>query len=303
MKHRGLWSLLSLKKLIVKSLSISPARTYHLHWLLAPHALFRAYAAKGSWSKMLHFRTCTGCRDNKFMFILKFFLREKQDYLQGILLSEAPERFLPHISVEGAHHIQNLEKKDQGVLVLSGHCGPVGLQTFLFKILFGVSLGSFILASNKSSIKKKQPLLRVNRINQIIKATPIYCRGEEKSLLKGLLRGEWISFLNDLNMHATRPHNCRIAGQDFALSEFPFRIALKYDIALLFVKVVRSRDNNRTVISIRPFGAFSDPNEGLKLYAEYLEQQILEDPYSARKYVRSALFNQTYCNSSGDQAC
>lgn len=271
------WCFNQLSYFLVRCLSSIQPGIKQINWFAAIYAVFKALEVRNHMSNIQHFRKNIGCEESNLTFLTKYFIRRSSDAMLGRLLCESPEYYFSCIEIEGEEHVQKLTGLDRGVLVLGSHGGPVMLRSFLFWEKFGIPLGSF--ASKKSYIRNqnRQPLLARDRL---LKSMPFYSAGQEKKLLQGILGGEWVNMLIDYKLNSQHPVNCYIAGRHAALSEFPFRISLKYNIPILFTGIIRSQNSDKVLVNIQPLTDFNNPTEGLGLYVKNLEVLLKKDPYS-----------------------
>ncbi|WP_461632525.1 hypothetical protein [Labilibaculum euxinus] len=190
------------------------------------------------------------------------------------LLDRYPDCFSKYVTVKGDIYVKELQHQNNGVLVIGNHGGPLMLQTFLFSKVFNIPLSSY------SSLGLKTLIDENKEINQLIHQFPVYFQGEEKKFLNALLSGEWINMLLDVGINSHQSPNCIFADHQLQLSQFPFRIALKYNIPILYLEIKRGKREKKIQISIRPVNNFSRPDEGLNKYVQYLESTIFSDNYS-----------------------
>lgn len=238
---------------------------------LFPISFYPAIKNYKKWNTYLKYKKIIGNTECSIKFIINIYTRKTTNSFLSRVFYKYPNCFSKYVDVEGGEHVLALQHKGKGVLVIGNHGGPFMLQTFLFTNIFNIPLSSY-----------SNPLLKTrssqdDEINKLIQKFPVYFVGEEKKLLNALLSGEWINMLLDVTVNSHQTPNCQFANRNIQLSQFPFRIALKYNIPILYLEVKRGK---KIHITLRPINNFSHANEGLKTYVQFLESTIFSDNYS-----------------------
>lgn len=247
-----------------------------LNVLLFPLTLFQIIRNYKKWNVYVRYKYIIGSNKSSVQFIINTFTRKTSDAILARVLNKYPGCFSKYVSVKGDVYVKELQRENKGVIVIGNHGGPFMLQTFVFSKVFNIPLSSYSSPSLKARTDRDQD----REINQLIQQFPVYFVGEEKKFLNALLAGEWINILLDVTVNSNLSPNCTFAEHPIQLSQFPFRIALKYNIPVLYTEVKRVQKGTRIQIDIRPVNNFSDPDEGLHKYVEYLESTIFSDNYS-----------------------
>ena len=94
-----------------------------------------------------------------------------------------------------------------------------------------------------------------------------------------MLRREWINFLNDVPVKKRDSNNQTLFGKNIYLSELPFKMAIKYNIPILFVGMTRNK--RQYTVSILPIDEFNTPKEGLEKYIALLAEFLCKNPYAS----------------------
>nr|WP_321358065.1 hypothetical protein [uncultured Draconibacterium sp.] len=255
--------------------------SYHLSiniklWeiLLFPVTFLRIVANHKKWETYIEYKNIIGNNKNGIQFIINTYTRKISNSILSRVLYSYPDYFSKYVILKGEHYVKDLQHSNKGVLVIGNHGGPFMLQTFLFSKIFNIPLSSYSaswLKNNKNFGEE---------INQLIEESPVYFTGEEKKFLNALLSGEWINILLDVTVNSHHSPNCVFANHNIQFSKFPFRIALKYDIPILYVEIKREEKGNKIQINIQPINNFLNAEEGLNKYVQYLESTIFSDNYS-----------------------
>jgi lauroyl/myristoyl acyltransferase len=215
-----------------------------------------------------------GSNKSNIQFIAGFFTQKATDQVVSHIICKYPDCFSKYIDIKGDAFVKELQLRNSGVLVIGNHGGPVMLQTYLFSEIFSIPLSSYSAPWIKNHKNTK------SERDQLLHRFPLYYKGEEKKLLNALLSGEWVNMLLDVNFNGHQTPNCIFAKHHIELSQFPFRIALKYNIPILYIEVKRIKSGSKIQINIKPIDNFTHPDEGLKQYVQNLESTIFTDNYS-----------------------
>ena len=245
-----------------------------LNILFLPVAFFYSIKNFSEWKLLLKYKGIIGSNKSNIQFITGFFTQKATDQVLSHLLCTYPDCFSKYVEIKGDAFVKELQHRNSGVWVIGNHGGPVMLQTYLFSEIFGIPLSSYSAPwiKNRKNTNSER--------DQLLHRFPVYCKGEEKKLLNALLSGEWVNILLDINVNGHQTPNCIFANHHIELSQFPFRIALKYNIPILYIEVKRIKSGSKIQITIKPIDNFTHPNEGLKQYVQNLESTIFTDNYS-----------------------
>lgn len=250
----------------------TPLNSYRFLFILVVVTLWDIYMCREKIGNIMRYKKAINNSQRNIVFLFNCFLSKSYDWIFHHIVAENPDKYLKYVCIEGEEYVRKLMDKDTGVILISGHFGPL-FRTQLFKEMFGIGVSSFASVDNKkmyyNSSEKK---------HKIISSFPIYAVGEEKEFQKGLLRKEWINFLNDVPVEERDSQKHTLFGKKIYLSEFPFKVAIKYNIPILFVGTTRIK--SQYYVSILPIDEFYTPGEGLEKYIALLEKLLCRDPHA-----------------------
>jgi len=261
------------KNAVLKITLRTPLNSYRFHFILIVMTLWNIYRNRAKISNIARYKKATNNSQPNIIFIFNCFMAESYSRIFPQLLAENPGRYMKYVCIEGKDYIRQLMDEDTGVILISGHFGPM-FRSLLFKEAFGKEVSSFAHSAYKNKISNAS--VKLYRINS---SFPYYAVGEEKQFEEGLLRGEWINFLNDVPVKKRDSNNQTLFGKNIYLSELPFKVAIKYNIPILFVGITRNK--RQYTVSIRPMDKFNTPKEGLGKYIALLAELLCNDPYAA----------------------
>lgn len=261
------------EKVVLKIALWTPLNSYRFFFGLVVLTLWDAYTCRKKIVNILGYKKAIKNSQNNIVFLFNCFLSKTYDRIFSHIIAENPKKYLKYVCIEGEEYVRQLMDNDKGVILISGHFGPM-FRTLLFKEVFGIGVSSFLGADNKkkfynSSAKK----------HKIICSFPIYAVGEEKQFQEGLLRKEWINFLNDLPVKKRGPDHHTLFGKNIYFSELPFKLSIKYNIPILFVGTTRTK--HQYLLSILPIAEFCTQEEGLEKYIALIEKLLCHDPYAS----------------------
>jgi lauroyl/myristoyl acyltransferase len=260
------------EKVVFKTALRTPLNSYRFLSILIVVTLWDIYKCREKIGNIMRYKKAVNNSQRNIVFLFNCFLSKSYDWIFHHLVSENPEKYLKYVCIEGEEYVRQLLDKDTGVILISGHFGPL-FRTQLFKEVFGICVSSFASEDNKKYFKNSP-----EKKNKIIASFPIYAVGEEKQFQEALLRKEWINFLNDVPLAKRGSQNHTLFGKTIYLSEFPFKISLKYNIPILFVGTTRIK--SQYYVSILPIDEFHTQGEGLEKYIALLEKLLCHDPYA-----------------------
>ena len=277
------------KKVVLKIAFRTPLNSYRFFFVLVVSTLWIAYTSKRKIGNILEYKNALKNPQKNILFLFNYFLNKTYDRIFSRLIAEDPNKYLKYVCIEGAEYVRQFMDNDRGVILITGHFGPV-FRTLLFKEVFGIGPSSFMSADNKkvfcNSFTKK---------NQIISSFPIYVVGEENKFLEGLMRKEWIFFLNDVPLKKRASCKHTLFGKNIYFSELPFKLAIKYNIPILFIGTTRIKRQYR--LSIIPIDEFYTQEEGLEKYIALIEKMLCHDPYKGN-CIAEECFKKIHYNYS-----
>ncbi|MGA3281269.1 MAG: hypothetical protein ABSD50_09820 [Smithella sp.] len=261
------------KNAVLKIALQTPLNSYRFHFILVVITLWNIYRNRAKIKNLARYKKATNNSQLNIIFIFNCFMAESYSRIFPQLLAENPGRYMKYICIEGKDYVRQLMDEDTGVILISGHFGPM-FRSLLFKEAFGKEVSSYAHMAYKKKISNAS--VKLYRINS---SFPYYAVGEEKQFEEGLLRREWINFLNDVPVKKRDSNNQTLFGKNIYLSELPFKMAIKYNIPILFVGMTRNK--RQYTVSILPIDEFNTPKEGLEKYIALLAEFLCKNPYAS----------------------
>lgn len=260
------------KNAALKTALRTPLNSYRFFSILFTVTLCHIYMNRKDIGSIIRYKKAINHYQKNILFVFNYFLRNSYDLIFTDLIAEKPKKYLNYIYIEGKEYVRQLMDKNTGVILLSGHFGPL-FRTLLFKEVFGISVSSFAAPETIKALKNPS-----QTINKMFASAPLYAVGEEEQFQEALLRKEWISFLNDVPVKKRGDDKYFLFGKNIYLSELPFKISLKYNIPIMFIGITMSKHQYH--VSILPMDNFHTQKEGLKKYIAMVERMLRCDPYA-----------------------
>jgi hypothetical protein len=92
------------------------------------------------------------------IFIFNCFMGESYSRIFPHLLAENPGRYMKYVCIEGKDYVQRLIDKDTGVILISGHFGPM-FRSLVFKEAFGKDVSSFVNTDYRKKVCNASAIL------------------------------------------------------------------------------------------------------------------------------------------------
>ena len=261
-----------LKKIVLKTALRTPLNSCRFSFILVVSTLWNAYVFRKKIGNILMYKNALNNSQKNIVFLANYFLSKTYDRIFPHLIAENPKKYLKYVSIEGKEYVRQLMDKDMGVILVSGHFGPP-FRALLFKEVFGIGVSSFVSVDYKKTIFNSSA-----KIHKISSSFPVYTLGEEKQFQEGLLRREWINFLNDVPVKKRGFNHHILFDKKIYFSEFPFKVSIKYNIPILFIGITRIK--RQYYVSILPIDEFCTQEEGLVKYIALVEKLLGHDPYA-----------------------
>lgn len=258
-------------KCIIKIALAVPLNSFRFSFILVVITLWDILNCGRNISSILRYRKAIEKTQTRFI-LFKCFMSRNYDWLFQYLVAENPKKYLQYVCIEGEEYVRELMKKDTGVILISGHFGPF-FRTLIFKEVFGIRVSAFASVSNKNIFFTSS-----EKRDKIISSFPIYTVGEERQMQEGLLRKEWVIFLNDVPVKKRGSSHYTLLGKNVYMSELPFKISISHNIPILFVGVTKIKRHYH--VSIIPIKDFNTQQDGLKVYIALIEKLLCHDPYA-----------------------
>ena len=264
------------KKVVLRIALWTPLNSYCFLFILVILTFWYAYAYRKKIGNILEYKKAVKNNQKNIIFLFNYFLNKAYDRIFPHLIAENPNKYLKYVCIEGEEYVRQFLNIDRGVILISGHFGPMNrtLRTLLFKEVFGISVSAFASVDQKEKYYNSP-----EKIYKIISSFPIYTVGEERQFLEGLLRSEWVSFLNDIPMQKRDSHHHTLFGKNMYFSELPFKLSIKFNIPILFLGITRIK--RQYLLSIIPIDGFCTQKEGLDKYIALIEKLLCHDLYAA----------------------
>ena len=125
--------------------------------LLLPYGLFTG--TETEIGNLARYKKTINNSQLNIIFIFNCFIGESYNRIFPHLLAENPGRYMKYVCIEGKEYVRQLIDKDTGVILISGHCGPM-FRSLLFKEAFGKDVHH----SRAQIIKIKSAMLPRNYI-------------------------------------------------------------------------------------------------------------------------------------------
>jgi lauroyl/myristoyl acyltransferase len=261
-----------LKKVVLKTSLCTPLDSYRFLFILVVLTFWNTFRLRKRVGNLKRYKKAINSSQSNIVFVFNCFLSSNYNRLFPHLLAENTEKYLKYVSIEGKEYVRQLMEKETGVILISGHFGP-DFRTLLFKEIFGIGVSTFARKAFKQKIGNSS--FKLYKVNN---SSPNYAVGEEKQFQEGLLRKEWVNFLNDVPVKKRESNNQTLFGKNIYLSELPFKLSITYNIPILFVGTTRIKRQYH--VSILPIDEFQTPAEGLGKYIALMEKLLCRDPYA-----------------------
>ncbi len=269
------------KKIFIETVLKIPLNLYRFFFMMFFFTLRNLRKQRNAIGNIIRYKKALNSSQSNVMFVFNCFLSKIYDMIFPHLLAENPKKYLKYVCIEGKEYVRQCLDINTGVILISGHCGP-NFRALLFKEIFGIDVSTFI-----GSIWKEKICNSSAKFYKINSSFKYYTVGEEKQFQEGLLRKEWIIFLNDCPVIKRGSINYTLLGKNVYFSELPFKVSIKYKIPILFVGTTRIK--HRYHVSILPIDKFQTQQEGLEKYIKLIEELLCRDPY-AGFYIAESQF-------------
>jgi lauroyl/myristoyl acyltransferase len=272
-----------MKKVVLKIAFRLPIKSCRFFFVLLVSTFWYVYTGRKIIGNILRYKEALNNSQKNIVFLFNYFLNKTYDRIFPHLIAENPGKYLKYVCIEGEEYVRRIMDNDRGVILISGHFGHMFTQ-LLFREAFGISISAFASAEQRKIFCNSS-----EKINKIISSLPIYAVGEEKQFQEGLLRKEWIAFLNDVPVAKRSSHRRTLFGKKIYFSELPFKLSIKHSIPIIFVGITIIK--RQYIFSILPIDGFYTQEEGLEKYITLIEKFLLRDPYVG-SYIAEHYFHK-----------
>lgn len=279
------WLNINLKNLAIRSLGLAvmvlPFKLLTIGFLGHILGIISFFLNMAEWNAIARFRRQIHSSVPRVPFLLKHYLQHGKDSLWSNLYFEARPLYDRYITIEGAPLVKAAIANGNGVIILGAHNGPA-LISVLFqrlssnvKHLVAQSWSDYIERVKKWGVPiliRRRTAFQLSRPEDY----PVHLKAE-KSLVRHCRAG------GILNMVIDRPPprggvSVEMLGEATTISAFPFKLSLKHDIPTFFY-YYRNIKNGGYQLCFQFIEQFSNPEEGISMYLEMLQKQVLDYPY------------------------
>lgn len=214
--------------------------------------------------------------------LFRFHMRANRACATTWLAFARPDVFPEIVIPPDQATIDRLRAIGGGAILLGAHYGPSTLMPLALAKLgldIAVLAAPHIVAEAKTIASGWSPDWRRERyaMPQVMLAR---AGGGERQLLRRLADGGLVYILLDVGFHHTSSFpSVPFFGERVTVSHFPFRVALKDRVPVLFQHMGLGSDG-RYRCHIEPFDSFDTPEAGATQYAARLEAVVKRDPWS-----------------------
>jgi hypothetical protein len=279
------WIYTNLKFLYVKSLA-AMIRTLpgEVVWLDRISRIFGMGAMAlqiHRWKAIAAFARHGGGEIRGLRYIATYYAQWARDRVWCELFFEAHPVVRPHFRMEGGALLQEMSRNGKGGILLGAHYGPP-VYRVMFKDL-GLDVRQVIGEGIKRNLEAQDrlglPFLKTARIRAFAETQDNYlARKSEREVLRGIRRGAWMLMFMDVPRLEPGGSTAEFFGRPVRYHDFPFKVALRYGVPVLFCYFRRDRRPGYR-LCIEPCGPIASAGEGVRRYASFFEGRIREDPY------------------------
>jgi len=185
------------------------------------------------------------------------------------------KKIFTNVKIEGFEYFQNIEKKDKGVMFITGHCG--NWELLALAISYRITPAKIVARKiNNPYINKFVENLRKKYGNSVI-----YKEGALREIFITLKKGESVGMLIDQSVIPSEGIQIDFLGIPAWCMKVPVLIAKKTNIPL--VPIFIKRDKYGHTIELFPEIHFSKTSNNnlqmdVKKINSYIEQYIIKNP-------------------------
>ena len=230
-------------------------------------------------------------------FLLRFFLERGRERVWATVFCDNYKKLKGAFQLQQRDVLKKVLPQDKGVLLVSGHYGPV-LYSFLLRMQ-GIAVHPVIALGKKNYIDQVKrycvPPLLSSYIVSLYASDPIVAGQSEKKLIRCLQNKEHVLMHIDVDTRNNTPQKIKFCedvdmyGVPMRMSLFPFKVARAYDVPIVFCFFQKQNALGYT-LSLIPCQPFATPSEGLAQYITILKQHIMMNPF-----LWSGMASLRYC--------
>ena len=239
-----------------------------------------------NWRNIVRFFDHIGGSCPRWKSVYKYYQEHSFSKIWCFMLYEVPSLWGNDVSMRELEPLKDVIGSGKGAILLGSHYGPWIASFLLAKA--NIASRPYVSKHMAKYMEKRSRATLLNR-DSLGFLRPTYHRftggldyistGSEREMIQYLKDGGIIIFYNDTIFFERDTFVPFVfLGVQARFSAFPFRVALKYDVPILYFNTIKLQ-SGAYQLKVVEFKAFSSPSEGLGQYVSYLERDILENPY------------------------
>ena len=280
----GLSLRFSCRKMIILVIKLAPNRIYQINMIGAFTGITSMFVNINRWKAISRFAKHTDDSLPILFYLTKYFMQRGKDMVWNIAIYEKSLNLQKYFSIDNKEILEQANNEDKGVIFVSAHYGPA-LYTYIFNNMniYLKSLVNYKTLERIEYIEKIRCRFLLSKQQLFLKDGQRILRAgkSEKELVRHLRRGGNVLILNDGNISKYRNKSTEFFGLPMGLSYFPFKLALKYDVTIIFC-IFNRNQNTGYLLRLIPFSNFITAEEGVRQYSLFLQEQISIYPFMWR---------------------
>ena len=235
-----------------------------------------------NWRNIVRFFDHIGGSCPRWKSVYKYYQEHSFSKIWCFMLYEVPSLWGKDVSMRELEPLKDVIGSGKGAILLGSHYGPWIANFLLAKanIVSRPYVAKYMTKRSKATLRNRNSLeFLKSRYHRFTGGLDYIYTGSEREMIQHLKDGGIIMFYNDI-IFSERDTFIPFVflGIQVRFSEFPFRVALKYDVPILYFNTIKLQ-SGAYQLKVVEFNTFSSPLEGLGQYVSYLERDILKNPY------------------------
>lgn len=132
---------------------IAPLNSRRFSVMMGVSAMGYAIASRHKIAHILAYKGALQDPQHRWLFLFKYFVCRSHAAAFTLLLAADPQKYMNYVKVEGEEYVQQLRDRPVGVILISGHFGPM-MQTLIFRERLKIAISSFTTADNKEELRE-----------------------------------------------------------------------------------------------------------------------------------------------------
>lgn len=233
-----------------------------------------------SWGRIAAFGRMTKSGLPSWRYVVNYFFQRGID----TVLEFVPDILAGHTEIKGLQALKDAAGRGRGVILIGMHYGPM-LYGYLFRGM-GIELRPFVsrqfVRVLRDGTEHVLPYLRSPqyRFWEEIRESLIPTRSE-RDVVRHVRSGGVVSMYIDFPIPRADGATVRFLGIPLRISLFPFRLSAAGSVPVFFYAFHR-KGPGAYCLEILPAGDFTDPSEGARRYAAFMEEQVRSCPFMWR---------------------